>query len=131
MTQRDMPEGLGEAGQALWGAYTGSFDLEPYELSLLDVAARQADTVAALEELIAEQGLMVPGSSGQPRLNAAVAEARQGRLALAKLLGELSLPVDGAEVAVQSPAQKRAAKAATARWEKVRAREARLSAVDG
>lgn len=127
-----VPKGLGAAGKALWAAYTGSFDFDAHELPALELACRQADQVAALEALIAEQGLTVPGSTGQPRLSPAVAEARQGRVALSKLLGELNLPGEGVESEVVSPAQRRARKAATKRWDAVRAREARrLEAVDG
>lgn len=133
MTDRGVPVpvGLGAAGKALWRAYTGSFAFEPHELPSLEIAARQADTVAALEALVAEEGMKVIGSTGQLRLNPAVGELRQGRLCLAKLLGELAVPVDGLESRVESPAAKRAGKAAQVRWDRVRAREAKLlEAVD-
>ncbi|HEY6652884.1 MAG TPA: hypothetical protein VI028_02035 [Solirubrobacterales bacterium] len=68
-------------------------ELDERERTLLDQAARQADDIAALEADIAEQGIRVPGSrAGHTVLNPALSEARQGRLALGKLLGALELP---------------------------------------
>lgn len=120
------PERLGEAGTALWRSLTGAYELGPHELALLAVACRQADDVAALEEAIARDGLMVTGSTGQPVLNRAVTEVRQGRLALGRLLDQLALPVDDDELApvLRSPASRKAQKAANARWDRERRREA-------
>jgi hypothetical protein len=68
-------------------------ELDQRGQALLDLAARQADDLAALEADIAERGIRVPGSrSGHEVLNPAIAEARQGHLALGKLLGQLDLP---------------------------------------
>ena len=118
-----VPAGVGATGRALWRRLVGVYDFEEHELALLEVACRQADDVAALEKLIANQGMTVPGSQGQPRLNAAVAEVRQGRLALGKLLGLLALPdeVDRPFTASSRTAQK----AANARWSRKRAEQER------
>lgn len=109
------PSGLRPAGRRLWRQVVADFDGSPHELALLALACRQADDVAALEDLIASDGLVVEGSAGQPRLNAAVTEVRQGRLALAKLLDQLALPADD-DRAGRSPASRKAQKAARARW---------------
>ena len=87
-------------------------ELDEREEALLDLAARQAHDVAALEADIAERGIRVEGSRGQPVLNPAVSEARQGRLALGKLLGQLDLPESTADVT------RSARHAAEARWRK-------------
>jgi hypothetical protein len=71
-------------------------ELDEREEAILDLAARQANDVAALEADIAERGIRVEGSRGQPVLNPAFREARQGRLALGKLLGQLDLPESAA-----------------------------------
>jgi hypothetical protein len=63
---------------------------------------------------IAEDGLIVAGSAGQRRLNAAATELRQGRVAVGKLLGEIALPSDDGRVATAR--QKRARHAAETRW---------------
>jgi hypothetical protein len=77
------------------------------EEALLAAAARQADAIEALEADVAERGYGV-GS----RLNPAVPEARQGRTALARLLGGLDLPDS------RSLTEIRAGKAARVRWQR-------------
>ncbi|MEZ5116653.1 MAG: hypothetical protein R2737_10330 [Candidatus Nanopelagicales bacterium] len=115
------PKGLRAAGKALWQSIIGEVDaagleLDARELAILATAARQADDVAALEEVLARDGLIVLGAAGQPRLNAAATEARQGRLALGKLLGEIALPdEDGIP---RTASQARAANAANQRWQR-------------
>jgi hypothetical protein len=66
--------------------------------------------VVAAESDIAERGYLVPGSRGQQVVNPSVAEVRQGRLALGKLLGQLDLPESTKD------AVKGARQAAEARW---------------
>ena len=88
--------------------------------------AAKADDVAGLEELIARDGMVVAGSQGLPRLNAAVAEVRQGRLALGKLLGLLALPDE-----VDRPltaASRTAKRAAEVRWNRKRLEQERRAA---
>ena len=80
-------------------------ELDEREEALLAAAARQADAVQALEADVAERGYVV-GS----RLNPSVPEARQGRTALARLLGGLDLPDS------HSLTEIRAGRAAHARW---------------
>ncbi|MBK9180960.1 MAG: hypothetical protein IPM45_15610 [Acidimicrobiales bacterium] len=123
MTAAKPPEGLGKAGTAMWRAVTGSFSLEAHERLLLATACRQADLCAQLELVLEADGLVVAGASGQARLNGAVAELRQCRLALGKLLAELRLPgEDGRQL---SPAQLRGRAAAEARWGRTPARGGR------
>lgn len=115
------PAGLGDTGQAMWKAMTAVFVFQPHEAFVLESACRQADDVAMLEASIAETGATVIGSTGQERMNAMVTEARQGRLAMSKLLGDLALPAipddaDGSTGAPQTIAQRRAARAANTRW---------------
>lgn len=79
------PKGLGNAGQALWRAIhkglPDGWELDEREVAILELAARQADAVAELEAIIAAEGTMAQGSTGQPVVHPAVMEARQGRLA--------------------------------------------------
>ncbi|MDQ3574978.1 MAG: hypothetical protein M3404_08680 [Actinomycetota bacterium] len=114
-TKPRTPAGLGAAGKALWRRMTSAYEFADHELALLEVAAHQADDVAALERVIDQDGYVVAGSQGQPRLSGAVTEVRQGRLALGKLLGMLALP-DEETGSSSSPASLRARKAAEARW---------------
>jgi len=125
-----VPAGLGHAGKGLWRRLVGAFEFLEHEQALLEVACRQADDVAALEALIRADGMIVTGSAGQPRLSAAVAEVRQGRLALGKLLGALALPDEVDRPTTASSSQAR--KAADARWTRKRAeRERREAALAG
>lgn len=80
---------------------------------MLDLAARQADDIAALERLLAEQGPIVTGSTGQPRLSPVFTELRQSRLALGKLLAELRLPDEG----LGSTRNVKNRRSARARWD--------------
>ena len=119
------PTGLTSAGKALWRAIVGDLaegmELDARELAILGAAARQADSVSALERVLKRDGLTVRGASGQRRLNAVVPEIRQGRIAVARLLGELDL---AGESAPQTAASQRARKAANTRWAEHHARRA-------
>jgi hypothetical protein len=85
-------------------------ELDEREEAILDLAARQAKDVAAAEADIADRGYLVAGSRGQKVVNPSVAEVRQSRLALGKLLGQLDLPESTRD------AVSRARRAADARW---------------
>ena len=130
-TPAPTPPGLAGAGTALWVRLAATFDLAEHEAALLETCCHQADDVAALEALIAEQGLTVAGSAGQPRLNPAVPEVRQGRLALGKLLGQLALPDEDDRPMTAS--SRIAQRAANVRWDRRRHEQARAEerAADG
>jgi uncharacterized protein with von Willebrand factor type A (vWA) domain len=85
-------------------------ELDEREEALLDLAARQARDVARCEADIETRGYLVEGSHGQEVVNPSLAEVRQSRLALGKLLGQLDLP-ESTRDAVRS-----ARNAAEARW---------------
>ncbi|MGB3258428.1 MAG: terminase [Ornithinimicrobium sp.] len=121
------PTGLKPPGRALWDAVVGPFALADHELVLLGSAARLADLIGDLEETLTADGLVVSGSTGQPRLNGAVAELRQARLTLSRLVADLGLPMDEAagDVVLTSPASRRASRAAHIRHDRDRARAVR------
>jgi hypothetical protein len=68
------------------------WELDPREVELLSHACRTADLIDQLEVSLAADGLLTVGSQGQTRLNQAVAEIRQQRLAMSRLLDLLNLP---------------------------------------
>ena len=109
------PRDLGAAGHDLWRRVFDAFDLDPHELPGLLLACRQLDDVHLLEQQLESDGVVTTGSAGQPRLSAVVTELRQARLAAARLLDALALPVDG-ESGSSTPAVKRARRAAESRW---------------
>ena len=68
---------------------------------------------------------MIEGAAGQKRLNAAVTELRQGRIALGRLLGQIDMPNEQRRSMTES--SRRASKAANARWASHRAKRALLN----
>jgi uncharacterized protein with von Willebrand factor type A (vWA) domain len=110
--RRRAPDGLQKAGKRVWSGILAEFDLDERELLVLEQAARQADSVAALEAEIEASGLVNPGSKGQMRLSPTVTELRQARLAVSKLLSDLALP----DTDEESSITRRARKAAETRW---------------
>ena len=108
------PVGLGDAGRELWEQVASVYEVDAHERPLLAEACRLADRCAQLEESIEEHGLTVEGSTGQPRLHPAVAEVRQTRVALTRVLGAIAFPnEEGVPVKAGS---RHASKAAVARW---------------
>ena len=125
------PASLGKAGKRLWQDTLKDLDegweLSHRELRYLELAAGQLDHVVELEQLIEKQGMVTVGSTGQPVLNAAVAEARNGRLAVHRLLGAIELPVED-EAKAESVRSTRARHAAQSRWRKEEDMKARKAA---
>jgi len=92
----------------------GAFTLERDELELLAETARTMDEIDKLAAVILRDGVTAVGSTGQPRAHPAVAEVRQHRLALSRLLAALALPaVDGSTI--RTPTSLRAANASRSR----------------
>ena len=87
-----------------------SVELDEREEALLDLAARQLADIERAEQDIQDRGYLVGGSRGQAVINPSIAEVRQGRLALGKLLGQLDLPESTAD------AVRTARQAAEKRW---------------
>lgn len=109
------PKDLAVAGRSLWRSVAKVYDLRPDELPLLAEMCRTVDDLAALRVALDEGGPMVTGSKGQPRPNPLLAEVRGARLVLARLAAQLGLPDEDGETS-RTPAQRRASKAARARW---------------
>ena len=114
------PPKLGPAGRALYRRLDDQFEFDPGELVRLELACRQADDVSRLEASIAKDGITVLGASGQTRVNPALAEVRQGRQALSRLIGALSLPDETGRATTASSRQ--AQKAADLRWSRIERR---------
>lgn len=91
------PANLRASGRKLWTAVTTAYDLEHHELTLLLQAARTADLLDDLEDEVRSAGAIV-GSPQGPKANPAAVEARQHRIALARLLVALRI--------LESPADK-------------------------
>lgn len=85
------PRGTKVPGRRLWAAMLADYDFDEHELVLLREATRTVDLLDALAAIVEREGLMVAGPSGD-RVHPALVEARQLKIALARLLAALRLP---------------------------------------
>jgi Phage terminase, small subunit len=96
------------------------WECSPVELELLAEACRSLDELDALRRAVVKDGATVTGSRGQRRTHPALAELRQGRAELRRLLDALGIPQPLAAAAggdgVVSLTSRRAQHAARARW---------------
>ena len=86
-----VPRGLNAAGRKLWDAATTEFDWANHELALLEEGCRTRDRIVQLDKQVEVDGLMLTSSQGS-RVHPGIAEARQQRLTLARLLVSLGIP---------------------------------------
>jgi hypothetical protein len=109
-----VPPGIAAPGRELWRTLTNVYQFDTRELIVLRLACRQADMVDGLEQALEAGGLIIAGSAGQDRLSPIPTELRQSRLALSRLLGDLSIPSEAG--AGPTAASRRARKASASRW---------------
>ncbi len=84
------PAGTRAAGRRLWGSVLEVYDLDEHERTLLREAVRTVDLLDQLDAEVRADGVMVESPQGRKAHPAAV-EARQQRIALARLLAALRL----------------------------------------
>lgn len=89
------PAGLRAPGRRLWDSISGEYELDEHEMALLVEAARTVDLCAELDARVRVDGPVIESPQGLKAHPAAV-EARQQRIALARLLAALRMPA-GAE----------------------------------
>lgn len=85
------PEGTQAAGARLWSSVVDVYELEEHEQTLLVQAVRTVDLLDDLEAIVGREGAVIDSPQGRKAHPAAV-EARQQRIALARLLAALRLP---------------------------------------
>ena len=85
------PRGLLAAGRRLWDSATTEYDWAAHELIILVQGCQTLDRINQLDAAVAKDGLIITSSQGN-RVHPAVAEARQQRLTLARLLVSLGIP---------------------------------------
>ncbi len=68
------------------------YEFEEHELVLLREAVRLTDTLTDLQAVVAEEGAVITDTRGERKTHPAVVEARQSRIALARVLAVLRLP---------------------------------------
>lgn len=86
-----MPAGLRTPGKRLWKSIVDEFEMDEHELSLLVETVRTVDVLDLLDARIRRDGPIVSSPQGD-KANPALVEARQQRIALARLLAVLRLP---------------------------------------
>lgn len=91
MTADRMPSGLAAGGRRLWDSVTKEFELEEHELVLLVAAVRTVDLLEKLDVEVRRDGPTIDTPQGM-RAHPAAVEARQQRIALARLMAALRLP---------------------------------------
>jgi hypothetical protein len=87
------PDGLGPGGRKLWRSILADFELGQHEQLMLREACFTADTCEALQAVVAEQGPTVTNHLGGVSAHPALRELRQQRLALARLVVCLRVPL--------------------------------------
>jgi len=92
MVGPNAPEGSREAGRRLWCSVVEEFDLEEHELALLREATRTVDLLDELDATVRRDGAVIVTAEGHPRAHPAAIEARQQRIALARVLSALRMP---------------------------------------
>ncbi len=85
------PQGTKAAGRRLWREVMAVYELEQHELLLLREACRTADVLDELAARVEIEGAVTNSPQGE-RANPALVEARQQRIALARILAALRLP---------------------------------------
>jgi len=86
------PAGTGPSGRALWNEVLERYELEEHERALLLEMVRTVDTLDRLAAVVERDGVMVPVLPVGEKVHPALTEARQLRLALARLSASLRLP---------------------------------------
>ncbi len=112
-----VPARLGATGKALWRDLVDDYEFASHELRLLAQACACLDVTGDLEAQVSRDGTMIDGSKGQRVLHPAIAEARQQRMALGRLLAQLRIPDEGGRPSVASATELRARRAAQVRWQ--------------
>lgn len=83
------PTGLKRSGSAPWKSILADYELDAHEERLLAEMCRTVDALDALDMIVRREGVIEPGTG---RAHPALVEARQLRIAYARLCGALRLP---------------------------------------
>lgn len=108
---------------AVTAALKGKYDFDERDEAYLGLACQQLEDLVRLEDAIERDGTMILGSTKQRIVNPAIAEARQARLAILRLLGAIDIPLADKDEGRKpnTAASRKAAGASRARWGELRA----------
>jgi P27 family predicted phage terminase small subunit len=85
------PAHLKAATRKWWGEVTGSYELEPHHLKLLEAACRAWDLMSQGEAALRRDGVFITDRYGTPKSHPAVSVVRDARVSFARLVRELDL----------------------------------------
>lgn len=85
------PKGTRASGRRLWSSVVDRYELEEHEAALLREAVRLVDLLDELQAVVDRDGPLL-GTGEKRRVHPAAVEARQSRIALARVLAALRLP---------------------------------------
>lgn len=91
MTVPKVPAGTRASGKRLWASVLADYELEEHEMAMLREAVRTVDLLDELDKVVQDDGAVISSPQGVKAHPAAV-EARQQRIALARLLAAMRLP---------------------------------------
>ncbi len=99
MTKRipSPPAGLAVAGRRLWRSVVADYVVAEHEMTLLRQACRVADLCDDLAAVVAAEGVIATTRLGEQKVHPALVELRQQRLALARLIVSLRVPLGDQE----------------------------------
>lgn len=103
------PRGLQTSGKALWRSVLSNYVLDSAEVVLLHQLCRAVDLLDRLHADLAEMGVTVSGSTGQPRPNPLLGEVREQVKLVDRLQQALALPLTGENAGVRRSASRKAA----------------------
>lgn len=96
------PPGCTAVGKRLWESVLDEYELDTHEVAVLREAVRTVDQIEQLQDVVKADGPMQNSPQGR-RVHPAVAELRQQRIVLARLLAALNIPTDDASRSVRAP----------------------------
>jgi hypothetical protein len=91
------PKGTKASGKRLWRSILTEYELEEHELALLREMVRTVDQLDALQTITERDGLLVASQGLGRKVHPAMVEARQLRIALARLAAAARLPAGDEE----------------------------------
>lgn len=85
------PDDLRDRGRAIWASVADDFDLNDHERALLHEAARVADRLDSLDEVVRREGVTISSPQGV-KAHPALTEARQQGITFSRLIAALRIP---------------------------------------
>ena len=111
-TRPRAPAGLTAAARRLWDEVLDEYVLEEHEVGLLREMARTQAALDRLDQVVRREGPLVEDRFGETRTHPALVEARQARIAYARLSAALRLPAgeEGDQQATRRPQRRSGAR---------------------